>query len=63
MLSGTLSRPPVWCQTCAVEHDHGMRARRDMEADLVEVQAHRFGIDAPRHKASTDPTCCADRAE
>lgn len=49
--------------TRTVEHDHGMRARCDMEADLLEVQAHRFGIDAPGHKAGTDAACGADRAE
>ena len=49
--------------TCTVEHDHSMRARRDMEADLVEMQAHCLGIDAARHQSGTDPAFCADRAE
>ena len=47
----------------AVERDDGVRARRDLGADLGEVQVHRLGVDERQHEGGANPSGRADRTE
>ena len=47
----------------AVEHDHAVRARGDVPADLGEVQAHGLGVDVGQDEPGTDGALGADRPE
>jgi hypothetical protein len=47
----------------AVEHEDGMRARRDLAADLGEVEVHGSGVGVRQHEPGPDAAGGADRAE
>src|SRR5690349_18801011 len=47
----------------AVEHDHGVRAGRDVVADLGRVQAGGLGVGVGQHEGGADGPLRADRAE
>ena len=37
---------------CLIEYQNGMRTRRDVEGDLLKMQAHRFAVAAGQDDAS-----------
>ena len=49
--------------TCPVAGQHGMSPRRDLRADLAQVQVHCVGIGSWQHQGSAHAACGADRTE
>src|ERR1700742_1442236 len=47
----------------AVERDHGMRAGRDLRADLREMQVHRLSVDLWQDQRRTNPPGGTDGAK
>jgi hypothetical protein len=46
-----------------IKEEHGMRARRDMEGDFLEMHAHRLAVASGHDDASSLAFSRADRAE
>jgi hypothetical protein len=60
MLAGTIS---LAVPAGLVEHQHGVAARIDREADLPEVLGHGLGVAPGHHEAGALALGRADRAE
>src|SRR3954468_8189473 len=63
MLSGTRSRPPVWCQPAPSQSKTARAPGATWCADLFQMLTHSLGVDARHDDRRTDGAVRADGAE